>query len=370
METFALPQTSQANHELPRARRLPAPHGRAREEESSAEEAHLAAADEDADDSSSEISDTSETSWAEWVHNGKDSKPVDSEKMTQLSAVCAIGDAGQTKSLLSRSTTDPNAIDSDHDRRPLHWAAARGRVRCVELLIAAGADPMLPDASGRTAAELARRLGNDGVAMRLELGVPLPDTKKVFEGLDGLSLAAALDQPLRLQRLLQYSRVDANARDPDGDRTPMHWAAARGLPKCVRQLLDANASPYSIDAAGRTPADLALECRRGEVHAMLVSAQEATRPWCGLACAPSAALAEVLQGGEAGCNAERIFEEPLGAGALALDRSPSRSALGSRSTHRSATPGMDNPRSARGGMDHSRSSTIARLHDVRLDEMI
>ena len=41
------------------------------------------------------------------------------------------------------------------DRAPLHWAAARGHLRCLELLLHAGATVGLTDKDGKTAASLA-----------------------------------------------------------------------------------------------------------------------------------------------------------------------------------------------------------------------
>ncbi|EOD28157.1 hypothetical protein EMIHUDRAFT_235097 [Emiliania huxleyi CCMP1516] len=47
-----------------------------------------------------------------------------------------------------------NRLDPDGDRRPLHWASARGHASCVRLLLQAGADPEAVDANGRTAMAL------------------------------------------------------------------------------------------------------------------------------------------------------------------------------------------------------------------------
>jgi len=192
--------------------------------------------------------------------------------MTQLAVLVLVNDMRQVKRQLSFMHVNPNARDADNDRTPLHWAAARSRDRCVDELLRAGADPTLVDASGSTPAELARRLGNDGVAMRLEVGEALPDPKQCFEGLDGAALMVALNQPSRLSYLLRLPLSDPNTRDPDGDRMPLHWGAARGHRRCVQLLLDARASPHVLDAAGRTPADLAQECRHGDVHALLETA--------------------------------------------------------------------------------------------------
>ena len=241
-------------------------------------------------DISETTSETSETSWAEQIRGVlQDVKVLNPERMSSLAIQVTIGGVWQIKSLIERRC-DPNVVDPDGDRRPLHWAAARGQVRCVNALIKAGADPNIPDASGRTPSVLARRLGNDNIAMRLEQGLPLPDPKQVFEGLYGPSLHAALNQKKRLSWVVKGPTCDPNLRDCDGDRTALHWAAARGHARCVRLLLDARASPHAVDVNGRTPADLASEARHGEVHALLLSRAEATLPWYGLASAPRSAI--------------------------------------------------------------------------------
>eukprot|EP00908_Phaeocystis_cordata_P023712 Transcript_6168.p1 GENE.Transcript_6168~~Transcript_6168.p1 ORF type:complete len:195 (+),score=31.76 Transcript_6168:44-628(+) len=54
-----------------------------------------------------------------------------------LSLHSALNNQGQLKELLKRrATNDPNVHDSDGDRTPLHWCAARGHTRCAELLLA------------------------------------------------------------------------------------------------------------------------------------------------------------------------------------------------------------------------------------------
>ena len=114
--------------------------------------------------------------------------------------------------------------------------------------------------------------------MYLAAGPPLDDPKRVYEGLLGLSLHAALCQRAQLKRLLgvgSRAKEQANARDADGDRCPLHWAAARGAVACAKLLLAAGAAPDALDASGRTPAALALETRQGDVHMLL---SRITRP--------------------------------------------------------------------------------------------
>ena len=225
-------------------------------------------------DVSSSTTDTSETEWRSRVTNTdhKDiGKLMDNALLSELSVQAMLGHTQQVATLLARGC-NPNARDRDGDRTPLHWAAARNHLKVVSVLLAADADPSMPDQSGLTASQLARRFGHDGVAMRLECGAPLPDPKQVYEGMDGCSLMAALNHPKRLRYVLKSA--SPNVRDSDGDRTPLHWAAARGHVTCIQHLIRYGASVNAVDATGRTPGDLALELRQGEACARLAHA-----PW-------------------------------------------------------------------------------------------
>ena len=92
------------------------------------------------------------------------------------------------------------------------------------------------------------------------------DPKGVFEGLEGASLHAALNHPQQLRAMLGHGHAHllANKRDSDGDRYPLHWAAARGRVRCVEMLLEVGAVTQVTDAQGRTPAELAHE--QGQVR--------------------------------------------------------------------------------------------------------
>ena len=75
------------------------------------------------------------------------------------------------KYLLCRNpAADPNARDSDGDRVPLHWAAARGQHEAARLLLAARADPLMPNATGETPLQLA---GNEQISHLLRAHLPL-----------------------------------------------------------------------------------------------------------------------------------------------------------------------------------------------------
>lgn len=73
----------------------------------------------------------------------------------------------------------------------------------------------------------------------------------------GLSLHAALGHRQQLTTDLNLGRGRVDERDKDGDRYPLHWAAARGHADCALLLLKAGADPSVRDASGRTCEELA-----------------------------------------------------------------------------------------------------------------
>ena len=202
-----------------------------------------------------------------------DSKRVTTQR--DLSLHAALGNITQLRVLLKRSDLSPNQRDHDGDRCPLHWAAARGHSRCVEVLLAAGANLEQTDASGHTAAALAAQAGHDALAFRMELGPPVKDEKHGYEGLNLISLHAALDQPAQLKQKLAV--LSPSLRDSDGDRFPLHWAAARGHAKCAEILIKANADVLCTNREGHTPASLAFASRQHATYKLLVAKEEELR---------------------------------------------------------------------------------------------
>eukprot|EP00320_Phaeocystis_rex_P021866 CAMPEP_0119062026 /NCGR_PEP_ID=MMETSP1178-20130426/5706_1 /TAXON_ID=33656 /ORGANISM="unid sp, Strain CCMP2000" /LENGTH=126 /DNA_ID=CAMNT_0007043267 /DNA_START=1 /DNA_END=378 /DNA_ORIENTATION=+ len=101
----------------------------------------------------------------------------------------------------------------------------------------------------------------------------------------------------------QVRTNDPNTRDPDGDRVPLHWAAARGHTKCAMVLLRAGADPQQRElSSGLTCSELADQ--RG--HAQLAV--------CIRGFAPPSAL-PFNQRHQIGAPAESIAEESAAAAA-------------------------------------------------------
>uniref|UniRef100_A0A8C9JPZ5 Ankyrin repeat domain 66 n=1 Tax=Panthera tigris altaica TaxID=74533 RepID=A0A8C9JPZ5_PANTA len=84
--------------------------------------------------------------------------------MTKLHQAVAVGDYSLVKKILKKGLCDPNYKDVDwNDRTPLHWAAIKGHVEVMQLLIEYGARPCLVTDVGWTPAHFAAESGHVNV---------------------------------------------------------------------------------------------------------------------------------------------------------------------------------------------------------------
>ena len=128
----------------------------------------------------------------------------------QISLQTALNHVAQLKHMLNQkwALEEVNSQDDDHEngddrRTPLHWAAARGHLRCIHLLLQAGASKTVRDRHGQTPAELAMAVHQPLAHDLLFYGLPKPDPRSVHSELYGLSIHAALNQPSQLKSILR-----------------------------------------------------------------------------------------------------------------------------------------------------------------------
>ncbi|XP_020849622.1 ankyrin repeat domain-containing protein 66 [Phascolarctos cinereus] len=90
--------------------------------------------------------------------------------MTRLHQAVAIGDYNLVMRMLKKGLYNPNHKDEDwNDRTPLHWAAIKGHIEMIRLLIAYGARPCLVTDVGWTPAHFAAESGRLGVLKVLHI---------------------------------------------------------------------------------------------------------------------------------------------------------------------------------------------------------
>ena len=201
------------------------------------------------------------------------------EGMDGISLQAALNHITQLKQLISTGAYDVNKTDSDGDRTPLHWAACRDYLECVKLLVEVGADTSALDSRGMTPAALAYEVGAMRAHNFLTYGPAKEDPKEIQPGmLDAVSLQGALNHRRQLKELLKTN--DPNQQDGDGDRYPLHWAAARGNYECILILLSAGADMNARDSAGRTAAELARELNQRGTFELLQQEVNGTSIHC------------------------------------------------------------------------------------------
>jgi ankyrin repeat protein len=178
------------------------------------------------------------------------------------------GDVAQVKAILTKDpsmATHPAADDGDI--MPLAWAATRGDVAIIDLLLAAGADiekggPVSPLGfaaySGQLAA--AKELLDKGASpktltakkvstLHLAARGSVRTVTKVGGGAENYSYAPNTDIAALL---LRAGGVSPSATDASG-QTPLHEAAANGNPGIVSQLLAAKVPVDVRTVNGLTP---------------------------------------------------------------------------------------------------------------------
>lgn len=150
---------------------------------------------------------------------------------------------------LIASGADVNARCNDRGMTPLMQAALHNDSVACRLLLNAGANPNLRDINGMTALNYAL------------IGKDLP--------------TAQLDA---FRSLLPWgTRIDMRCTPPQGTAykgaTPLHHSVLLNSRNNVWELLRKGADSSAIDAAGRTPLDLARELHRAELIPLLKTAQ-------------------------------------------------------------------------------------------------
>jgi ankyrin repeat protein len=179
--------------------------------------------------------------------------------------VVAMLDMGDRVKELLHANPDVVNVTEHGDMTALHWAAARGHLKTVQILLAAGADPDSSSASGETPLASAACIGShEVVQLLLDHGARV-DTREDQSGLTALHRAAESGDKETIKLLLAKG-ADVNVKESRNGKqcTPLHLAAEEGRKDAVEALLSAGANINAKDSDGRAPLWYALHGSYGD----------------------------------------------------------------------------------------------------------
>ncbi|RYP42809.1 hypothetical protein DL768_010207 [Monosporascus sp. mg162] len=152
----------------------------------------------------------------------------------------------------------------------LRWAAEKGYVEMVELLLNHGADVTVADKDGWTPLIAASSKGYvDVVRLLLAASGTNADCKGIKCGQTPLICAAANGHEAVARLLLDTGKVDANSIDNNG-RTPLSWAAEKGHETVVQLLLEKGADANVKDKDIRTALSYAVGAEHEAIIQLLL----------------------------------------------------------------------------------------------------
>jgi len=144
-------------------------------------------------------------------------------------------------------------VQDEDGETPLHYAAGKGYLDVVELLLTSQADIRIRNSRHWSLLYLARERGDVEVVNILTIPVGKTDTWR-NHGEIPLHRAAQSGNPQVVQLLLAYG-ADASAQNEYNGQTPLHIAAGQGNPAVVDLLLTHGADVNARVALTVTPSD-------------------------------------------------------------------------------------------------------------------
>lgn len=187
---------------------------------------------------------------------------VNTKKCADIYEAAEQGNLCAVRHFLHLDPTSLERKDQGDGQTPLHWAAEKGHVSVVELLMTSGASIEAEDAFGRTPLHWAAEFNKPNVLdVLLESGASLQ--VKSNSGNTALHWAARNGHAAIAEKLITAG-AEVGAANHEGN-TALHWAARNGHAAVVEKLLTAGAKVDAANNEGLTPLLLA-EGRRKVVE--------------------------------------------------------------------------------------------------------
>ena len=169
---------------------------------------------------------------------------------------------------LKASTSTINCVDNN-GRTAISWAAARGDVAAIKVLLRYGADANMYSLSRMVPLHFAARARTcDPIRALLRGGAEVDFRSDCFQ--TALHHAAAYQDDESYIECLVEAGADINARDADG-YSPLIWTALSGHPRAAASLLQGGAHMELPDENGLTALLHSVECNSHEVLQVLLA---------------------------------------------------------------------------------------------------
>jgi ankyrin repeat protein len=189
--------------------------------------------------------------------------------LTALHYAAGCDDTESIRTLLNRGT--PTDAKTEYGYTPFHWAAWKGGVNAMTVLVEEGnADVRMVDRSRKTALHGAAA-ENQAESIKELLKYGLDTAAQDRWKYTPLHWAARMGGTAAIEVLVEIGNADVQVRDGSG-RTALHLAAIGNHTKSIRTLLKYGSDTAAQDVCDYTP--LLCAARNGQADAIRVLVEE------------------------------------------------------------------------------------------------
>jgi palmitoyltransferase ZDHHC13/17 len=169
--------------------------------------------------------------------------------------LAAIADRFPVCAYLIEKGAEVNALGGNLPATPLQWAARKGLIDIMDLLIQHGANPRLVDSQDFSCAHSVTHSSDYWALLYILCQPDIAVDERDNMGLTPLHWAAQQGDAVSIKVLLKFG-ANPNLVDRNG-LTALHWAASGGNKSCISQLLEAGADVRAMNRDHRKAQEMA-----------------------------------------------------------------------------------------------------------------
>jgi ankyrin repeat protein len=189
------------------------------------------------------------------IESGQASASDRNDDGITLLHVAAITGRVPVCAYLIEKGAEVNALGGSLPATPLQWAARKGLVEIMDLLIQHGANPRLVDSRDFSCLHSVTHSSDSWALLYILCQPDIAVDERDNIGLTPLHWAAQQGHQVSVEVLLKFG-ANPNVVDLNG-LTALHWAASRGNRGCISQLLEAGADVRAMNRDHRKAQEMA-----------------------------------------------------------------------------------------------------------------